>query len=307
MMYAAGYGETLQQCSYQAGKVHWWCQQFPGEFMYRVQLLENTLISFLALAKRTLELTSLLLLSLALLTWSLPAQAASEISPQLEEQVLQVIRNHPDQVLQIVRSHPEVILESVQAYQQQQQQQLQQIRQAFSQALETDPKVVIRESPTTGATDIKVVLVEFSDFQCPYCAEAHKTIQQFMAKHQDEVTLVYKHFPLTPIHPQAMPAAKAAWAALQQGKFWEYHDALFSQQDKLGEEFYLATAKSLNLDLEKFERDKTIADSAIEEDIRLAETLGLSGTPFFVLNGEAFSGAVQLSDLENALARVSES
>ena len=100
--------------------------------MYRVQLLENTLISFLALAKRTLELTSLLLLSLALLTWSLPAQAASEISPQLEEQVLQVIRNHPDQVLQIVRSHPEVILESVQAYQQQQQQQLQQIRQAFS-------------------------------------------------------------------------------------------------------------------------------------------------------------------------------
>jgi protein-disulfide isomerase len=238
-------------------------------------------------------IAGLLLLSLAWLTWPLPAQAASSVSPLVEEQVLQVIRNHP-----------EVIVESLQAYQQQQQAQLQQIRQAFLQALETNPKVVLRESPTTGATDLKVVLVEFSDFQCPYCAEAHKIIKQFMAKHQDEVTLVYKHFPLSSIHPEAIPAAKAAWAALQQGKFWEYQDALFSQQDRLGEELYLATAKSLNLDLEKFNADRANADAAIEEDIRLAETLGLSGTPFLVLNGEAFSGGVQLSDLEKALARV---
>jgi protein-disulfide isomerase len=222
----------------------------------------------------------------------------------VEEQVLQVLRNHPEQVLQIVRNHPEVLVESLQAYQQQQQAQLQQIRQAFLQALETNPNVVVRESPTTGATDLKVVLVEFSDFQCPYCAEAHKIIKQFMTQHQDEVTLVYKHFPLSSIHPEAIPAAKAAWAAFQQGKFWEYQDALFSQQDKLGEQLYLATAKSLNLDLEKFNADRVNADGAIEEDIRLAETLGLTGTPFLVLNGEAFSGGVQLSDLEKALARV---
>ncbi|GAB4186118.1 MAG: thioredoxin domain-containing protein [Coleofasciculaceae cyanobacterium] len=245
-----------------------------------------------------------MLLSLAWLTWSLPAQAASSVSPMVEEQVLQVLRNHPEQVLQIVRNHPEVLVESLQAYQQQQQAQLQQIRQAFLQALETNPNVVVRESPTTGATDLKVVLVEFSDFQCPYCAEAHKIIKQFMTKHQDEVTLVYKHFPLSSIHPEAMPAAKAAWAAFQQGKFWEYQDALFSQQDKLGEQLYLATAKSLNLDLEKFNSDRANADGAIEEDMRLAETLGLTGTPFLVLNGEAFSGGVQLSDLEKALARV---
>jgi protein-disulfide isomerase len=249
-------------------------------------------------------IAGLLLLSLAWLTWSTPAQAASPVSPMVEEQVLQVLRNHPEQVLQIVRNHPEVLVESLQAYQQQQQAQLQQIRQAFLQALETNPNVVVRESPTTGATDLKVVLVEFSDFQCPYCAEAHKIIKQFMTKHQDEVTLVYKHFPLSSIHPEAIPAAKAAWAAFQQGKFWEYQDALFSQPDKLGEELYLATAKSLNLDLEKFNADRANADGAIEEDIRLAETLGLTGTPFIVLNGEAFSGGVQLSDLEKALARV---
>ena len=275
--------------------------------MYRVQPLENILISFLDVVKRVLVRVGLLLLSLVLLTWSLPAQAITQVSPLVEEQVLQVIRNHPEQVLQLIRNHPEVILESLQAYQQQQQEQLEQIRQAFLQALQTNPKVVIHESPTTGATDLKVVLLEFSDFQCPYCAQAHSTIKQFMAKHQDEVTLVYKHFPLTPIHPEAMAAAKASWAALQQGKFWEYQDALFSQQDKLGEPLYLATAKSLELDLEKFDRDRANADAAIEEDIRLAETLGLSGTPFFVLNGEAFSGDVKLSDLERALSGRSQS
>ncbi|HEY9611709.1 DsbA family protein [Allocoleopsis sp.] len=275
--------------------------------MYRSQLLANTLISLRRLAKRALALAGLLLSCLVLLTWSLPAQAASQVSPLVEEQVLQVIRNHPEQILQLIREHPEVIVQSVQVYQQQQQGQLQQIRQAFVQALETNPKVVIRDSPTTGATDLNVVLLEFSDFQCPYCAQAHKTVQEFMSQHADEVTLVYKHFPLTPIHPEAMPAAKAAWAAFQQGKFWEYEDALFSQQDKLGKDLYLATAKSLNLDLEKFEQDKANADRAIEEDIQLAQTLGLSGTPFFVINGEAFSGDVKLSDLEKALAGASKS
>src|ERR671932_273500 len=275
--------------------------------MYRSQLLANTLIILLALAKRALALAGLLLSCLVLLTWSLPAQAASQVSPLVEEQVLQVLRKHPEQILQLIREHPEVIVQSVQAYQQQQQGQLQQIRQAFVQALETNPKVVIQDSPTTGATDIKVVLLEFSDFQCPYCAQAHKTIQQFMAQHWDEVTLVYKHFPLPPIHPEAMPAAKSACAAFQQGKCREYEDALFSQQDKLGKDLYLATAKSLNLDLEKFEQDKANADRAIEEDIQLAQTLGLSGTPFFVLNGEAFSGDVKLSDLERALAGASQS
>jgi protein-disulfide isomerase len=275
--------------------------------MYQAQRLHNTLTPFLALAQKALRLIGLLLLSLALLSWTSPAQAASEVSPQLEEQVLQVLRKHPEQVLQIVREHPEVIVESAQAYQQQQQAQLQQIRQGFLQALETNPKLVIHESPTTGADDLKVVLMEFSDFQCPYCAKAHKIVKQFMAKHGDEVTLVYKNFPITSIHPEAMPAAKAAWAALKQGKFWEYQDALFSQQDKLGEKLYLATAKNLNLDLEKFEKDRTNADGAIDEDIRLAQTLGISGTPFLVLNGEAFSGGVQLSDLENALTRSTES
>ncbi len=227
------------------------------------------------------------LLLCLVLGYSLPAQAASSANPQLERQVLQIIRQHP-----------EVILESLQAYQQQQQQQLQQTRQAFLQDLKTEPLKVIGESPTTGSPNAKTVLVEFSDFQCPYCAEAHKTLKDLISKHHDDIKLVYKNFPLTSIHSEALPAAKAAWAAFQQGKFWEYHDALFSQQQKLSEALYIDIAKKLNLDLQKFERDRRLADTAIQKDIALAEKLRLSGTPFFIINSENFSGAVQISDIE---------
>lgn len=228
-----------------------------------------------------------------ILGWSLPSQAANRIDPQIEQQVLQIIRKHP-----------EVILESVQTYQQQQQAQIQQTQQAFVQEMKTNPQAVIGDSPTTGSPEHKILLVEFSDFQCPYCAKAHKTIKEFLAKHQGEVTLVYKHFPLSNIHPQAIPAARAAWAAQQQGKFFPYQDALFTHQKELGETLYLNIAKDLNLDLEKFKRDQLSADAAIQQDIQLAMQLGLAGTPFFVMNGETLSGAVELKEIEDALVRV---
>ena len=235
----------------------------------------------------------ILLLTLTFFLWTSPAQAATRIPTQLEEQVLQIIRQHP-----------EAIVESVQAYQEKIQKQLAQAQQAFVQQMKANPDAIIGQSPITGSPAKKIILVEFSDFQCPYCAEAHKTIKEFMAKHQDEVTLVYKHFPLSNIHPEALPAAKAAWAAGQQGKFWQYHDALFTQQKQLGEQFYLDTAKNLNLDLEKFNSDRQTAEKFITEDMILGESVGISGTPFFIMNGATFSGAVQLSDVEDVLARV---
>lgn len=223
-------------------------------------------------------------------TWSIPAQAASRIDPQLEQQVLQIIREHP-----------EVLIESVQAYQQQQQQKVKQAQQAFLQDFKKNPQTVIDKSPTTGSTQSKTVLIEFSDFQCPYCAEAHKTLKQLLVKYPDKVKLVYKNFPLTSIHAEALLAATAAWAAYQQGKFWEYHDALFTNQKQLGEALYLDIAKKLNLDLGKFKRDLTLATPAINKDIQLAEKLGVPGTPFFVINSPTFSGVVQLEDIESIL------
>ena len=212
------------------------------------------------------------------------------------------------QVLQILRDNPEAIIESVQAYQQEQQQQRQASQQEILQQFKNNPQEQIGDSPTLGSTAQKIVLFEFSDFQCPFCAQAKENLKEFMDKHQDRVTLVFKHLPLTRIHPQAIPAAKAAWAAQQQEKFWEYHDALFEQQNRLGEELYLEIANNLDLDIDKFNSDRQseAATTSIETDVKLAQKIGVSGTPFFIMNGETFSGAVKVSQMEETLAKVSE-
>ncbi len=211
-------------------------------------------------------------------------------------------------MLQIIRKHPEVIVESVQAYQQKQAEQQQQAQKAFLEQMKTNPKSVIGDSPATGAPAQKIVLLEFSDFQCPYCAKAHTTLKQFMATHQNQVTLVYKFLPLTQIHPEAMSSAKAAWAASKQGKFWEFHNALFENQNKLGEPLYTATAKALNLDLKRFDQDRNseAATAAIQKDVDMAEKIGATGTPFLVMNGEFIPGGVQIPSLEATLKQVSK-
>ena len=103
-----------------------------------------------------------------------------------------------------------------------------------------------------------------------------------------------------------MPAAEAAWAASQQGKFWEYHDALFENQNTLGESLYLELAEQMELDIDKFNADRELASEKISQDIELAESLGIQGTPFFILNEEVFSGAVGLSELETRLQRAKQ-
>jgi protein-disulfide isomerase len=233
----------------------------------------------------------LLVVGLTLGSVALPVQAA-DINPQLREQVLQIIRENP-----------EVVLEAVQSYRKKQENEQQKARQSFLRQMVANPKAVIGRSPTTGAKQGTVLLVEFSDFQCPYCSKAQEAVKPFLAKHKDSVTLVYKHLPLVSIHPEALPAAKAAWAAGQQGKFWEFHDALFSNQKQLNDGFYTATAKALGLNLAQFDRDRqsAAATAAIDQDVQMAEQLGIEGTPFFVLNGQALPGVVQLSDLEKAL------
>ena len=236
---------------------------------------------------RNLAIVSLICL---ILSWSLPVQAQTKIDSQLEKQVLEIIRKHP-----------EIIIESVGAYQQQQQQNVQKSRQEFINNFQANPQSVIGDSPTIGATKSKTVLIEFSDFECPYCAEAHQTLKDLLAKYPNKFTLVYKHFPLYQIHDQALPAATAAWAAYKQGKFWEYHDALFTNQKQLGETLYLDIAKKLNLNLTKFDNDRKLANKSIEKDLLLAQQLGLGGTPSFIITSPNFAGPVKLTEVEEIL------
>ncbi|TVR07087.1 MAG: disulfide bond formation protein DsbA [Phormidium sp. GEM2.Bin31] len=210
------------------------------------------------------------------------------------------------QVLEIIRENPEVILESVQAYQQEQQRSQQESRGAVVQQMRENPAQFIGESPVKGAAAQEIVMIEFSDFQCPFCARASGTVAEFIEEHGDRVTLVFKHLPLVSINPQSLPAARASWAAQQQGQFWEYHQALFENQERLGESLYLEIAEDLNLDLEQFERDREseAAIAAVQTDLELADQLGLTGTPTFFINGESFTGAVPLEEMEAVLAQV---
>ena len=219
---------------------------------------------------------------------------AVKVSPQLEKQILEVIRRHPDVMLEVLQKY---------AIEQQKKEQLAQAK-AIEQ-LRKNTKALIGDAPVRGSVDRKIVMVEFSDFQCSYCAAAEKNVKQFLAKHQ-EVTLVYKHFPLTQIHPEALPAATAAWAANKQGKFWEYHDALFANQAKLGEIFYLETANNLKLDIKKFTADRKIAEAEIVKDFQLGRKLGIEGTPTFIINGESISGAATVADFEKVLTQITK-
>jgi protein-disulfide isomerase len=266
-------------------------------------------MSFSSAALGAASRASLRRLLLVLLTFSLaaplPALAQSSttkpkprvtVSPELEQQILEVIRRNPEVVYEVLKKYAE----DQQALQEKQDQET---RASAIRKILQDTKTLIGNSPTTGAADRKILLVEFSDFQCSFCATAAVNIRKFMAKHP-EVTLVYKNFPLTQAHPQALPAAKAAWAAHQQGKFWPYHDGLFANQSKLGEEYYLQLAQQLKLDLKRFQADYVAADNSIVADYTLGRKLNVNGTPSFVMNGEFFTGVASVEDLEKVLAKV---
>ncbi len=232
-----------------------------------------------------------------------------ESTPASEMLLAQSIKVSPlleKQILEVLRKHPEVLLEVLQKYTIEQEQKQQKAQAEAIKQVRTNTKALIGDSPVMGSNDRKIVMVEFSDFQCPFCATANKNLKEFMTKHKGKVTLVYKHFPLTQIHPEALPAARAAWAANKQGKFWEYHDALFANPAKLGDTFYLETATSLKLDIAKFNADRKIADNFIVQDFQLGRKIGVDGTPTFIMNGEVVTGAASLADLEKALAKVSK-
>ncbi len=147
-------------------------------------------------------------------------------------------------------------------------------------------------SPSKGEANAKVTIIEFSDFQCPYCQRGMQTMQAVMKKYPKDVKLVFKNLPL-PFHENALPSAKAALAAGKQGKFWEMHDAFFANQSKLSPEFYEEQAKTLGLNLEKFKKDMESEEIAkqIKDDQELAQKNQISGTPGFFVNGVAVRGA----------------
>jgi protein-disulfide isomerase len=163
--------------------------------------------------------------------------------------------------------------------------------------------VAIAGAPVRGPQTAKVTIVEFSDFECPYCAKAVGEIAALMAAYPKDVKLVFKQFPLDDMHPHALMAAEAALAANDQGKFWEMHDALFANARRLSRETVLALAQSIGLDMMRFSRDMESGRfrKAVEADVTEGNKLGVYGTPSLFIDGKPYRGPVMLSILKPIL------
>ena len=189
---------------------------------------------------------------------------------------------------------------------------VQQARQAFYAHLREQAKVVVLLSPpqvevsvdparVRGNPKAKVMIVEFSDFQCPYCGGVQATLQSVLAKHPDTVALAYRDMPMSKIHPLARKAAEAARCAGEQGKFWEYHDLLFADQSKLDQDGLMDKARTLKLDEQRFESclGSEKFKAQIQQDSQDGMRAGVSGTPGFFINGIFLSGSQPESAFEN--------
>jgi protein-disulfide isomerase len=169
----------------------------------------------------------------------------------------------------------------------------------------TAPKVqVATEGPAKGPKDAKVTIVEFSDFQCPYCGRGRKVMEEVIAKYGNKVRVVFRDFPLS-FHDKAQKAAEAGQCAHDQGKFWEMHDWMFDNQSTLDEAALKDAARKLGLDGTKFDECLTTSKhaAAVQKNMKEGSEAGVKGTPAFFVNGVFLSGAQPFEKFKTEIDR----
>jgi predicted DsbA family dithiol-disulfide isomerase len=169
--------------------------------------------------------------------------------------------------------------------------------------LEAPVSIAVDCAPVRGPADARITLVEFSDFECPFCSAAVKQVDIVMAAYPKDVKLIYKQFPLS-MHPHAQMAAEASLAASEQGKFWEMYDLLFKNYRHLSSDNIMIWAKDLGLDMGKFKGDLVSGKfkAVVAKDLSDGEAAGVYGTPSFYINGKQYNGEVTLAALKPILA-----
>ncbi len=168
---------------------------------------------------------------------------------------------------------------------------------------------VAADGPAKGPADARVTIVEFSDFQCPYCERATSVIAEISERYPEDVRIVYRHLPLDNIHPRARPAAEASACAQDQDRFWDYHDKLFAGRRALEDADLARYAQEIGLDTEAFQA--CLADGRfrekVEADASAAEAIGITGTPAFLVNGILLTGVRPIEEfvalIDGELAR----
>jgi protein-disulfide isomerase len=177
-------------------------------------------------------------------------------------------------------------------------------QEAVEEQFKNPVKIDAGTSPAKGPADAPITIVEFSDFECPFCSRGKTTMDEVMAAYPGKVKLVFKNLPL-PFHKRADPAARAALAAGEQGKFWEMHDAMFNNQRGLTDEFFVKTATDLKLDVAKFKADMESekVKNQVKDDMKVAQDNGISGTPGFAVNGVLVKGAYPIDHFKMIVDR----
>ena len=176
---------------------------------------------------------------------------------------------------------------------------------AFKNPLKPD---IDAKTRIRGDKNAPITIVEYSDFQCPYCQRGFQTVESVIAKYGPKVRFVYKHLPLVAIHPNALPTAKWLEAVAMQSpdKSWIFHDIMFKNQSSLNEDFYKKTVKDLGLNVEKAAKDaqsQAVADK-IEADTKEAKEFGFTGTPGFLINGIPLRGAYPPEEFDKIIKRL---
>lgn len=166
------------------------------------------------------------------------------------------------------------------------------------------PNLEVGDSPVFGKKDAAVTIIEFSDFQCPFCSRAAETVTQLKKKYGNKIRVAFKHFPL-PMHHDARPASEASMCVNEQStdKFWKYHDLLFKNQDKLDKANLEKFAKEAGADVKKFNEcveAKKYADF-VQKDMEYGEKIKVQSTPTFFVNGEQISGAVPIETFSETI------
>lgn len=244
----------------------------------------------------------------------LVAGAAAWPAWGLSSQELQKsLKEHPEVMLDFLKDHKKEVFELVSQAAQEEQMRRQKEeeereKKEFEESFKNPLKPALPDaSRIRGSKSAKYTLVEYSDFQCPYCGRGYQTVEALRKKYGGDMRFVFKDLPL-PMHPQAMPAAKWFEAAALQSpeKAWAFHDKMFQNQQQLGEDFFKQTAKELGLDVKKLEEDaksKAIAEK-IQADMDEGHGFGFTGTPGFLLNGVPVRGAYPIDYFEMIIDRL---
>ncbi len=256
-------------------------------------------------------MTASRLLAVAALATAIAVQAsAAEIS---KEEIQKTLQANPDLVLDVLRHNHKDLLDILNQAVQEERSQQAKNEQADQEKEIADalkhPIVASIDSKThiLGKKSAKYTLLEYADFQCPYCGRAFLTVEELRKKYGDNLRFVFKNNPL-PMHPEAMPAAKWFEAVAMQSpeKGWLFYDKMFENQDKLGDEFFKQTTKELGLDVAKTQKDakSTAVADKIAGDIAEAMKFGFNGTPGFLLNGVPVRGAYPIDTFESIIKRL---